>query len=188
MTRRLGEGGSGPDWRILLIGGVLLVGAIVLVAVLLFGGQASGGAIGIRQIDDGRGHVTVGAQGGPYSSVPATSGTHWDTPGQWRVYTVDAPAIEDQMVHNLEHGGVVVWYQPAQLDAAGITALENWVRQQEQTERYKVIVSPWTGQDFGHPVAVTSWDWLLYLDSADVNSVQQFFDAHYGDAPEPLGA
>jgi hypothetical protein len=188
MTQRLGAGGGAMDWRILLIGGVLLVGAIIIVVLLVFGGPSSGGAIGIRQIDDGRGHVAVGAQGGPYSSVPATSGTHWDTPGQWGVYSQASPAIEDQMVHNLEHGGVVIWYQPSQLDSAGVTALENWVRQQQQTSQYKVVVSPWTGQDFGHPVAVTAWDWLLYLDSADLDSVRTFFDAHYGDAPEPLGA
>ncbi len=86
--------------------------------------------------------MAVGAEGGPYSSVPATSGTHWVTPGQWGVYTAANPAIEYQMVHNLEHGGIVIWYQPGQLDAAGISALENWVRQQQQTTRYKAIVSP----------------------------------------------
>ncbi len=186
MSRRLGEGGAGIDWRLLLVGGVLLVGAIVLVVVLLFGGGGSD-VIGTRQVDDGRQHVAVGAVGGPYSSVPATSGTHWDTPGQWGVYTAANPAIEYQMVHNLEHGGIVVWYQPAQLDAAGISALENWVRQQQQTTRYKAIVSPWTGQDFGHPIAVTAWDWLLYLDGADIGSVQKFFDERYGKSPEPNG-
>ena len=189
MGRRLGEGGPSIDWRIMAVGGVLLVGIIVLVVLLLFGGGgASGSLSGTRQVDDGRGHVAVGAKGGPYSSVPATSGTHWDTPGQWGVYTSANPAIEDQMVHNLEHGGIVIWYQPGQVDPSGISKLEQWVQQQQQTTRYKAVVSPWTGQDFGHPVAVTAWDWLLYLDSVDISAVQQFFDDHYGKSPEPNGA
>lgn len=188
MTQRLGAGDGAMDWRVLLIGGVLLVGAIVIVVLVVFGGPSSGGAIGIQQVDDGRGHVAVGAQGGPYSSVPATSGTHWDTPGTWGVYTQANPAVEDQMVHNLEHGGIVIWYQQSQLADADISALESWVRQQNGTTQYKAIVSPWTGQDFGHPIAVTAWDWLLYLDSADLDAVRQFFDAHYGKSPEPLGA
>ena len=167
---------------------MLLVGAIVLVVLLLFGGGGASNLSGVRQVDDGRGHVAVGQQGGPYSSVPATSGTHWDTPGSWGVYTAAAPAIEDQMVHNLEHGGIVIWYQPAQVDASEISDLETWVREQQQTNRYKAIVSPWTGTDFGHPIAVTAWDWLLYLDSADMGQVQQFFDDHYGKSPEPNGA
>ena len=104
------------------------------------------------------------------------------------MYTGANPAIQSQVIHNLEHGGIVIWYQPAQVDASEISDLETWVREQQQTNRYKAIVSPWTGTDFGHPIAVTAWDWLLYLDSADMGQVQQFFDDHYGKSPEPNGA
>ena len=91
------------------------------------------------------------------------------------------------MIHNLEHGGIVIWYQPAQLDAAGLAALTAFVTQQVATERFKVILVPWGGADFGHPIAVTAWNWLLYLDTADIDAVRGFLDAHYGNAPEPFG-
>lgn len=191
MTRRLDSGrGRALDWRLLAIAGVLVLGLVVLLLVFLFGqGAANGGGnVGTRQIDDGRAHITEGTAGGPYHSVPATSGPHWssaDSPGPWGVYTTAQP--QERMLHNMEHGGIVIWYQPAKLDAAGITALQTWVRQQIATTQFKVIVTPWGGADFGHPIAVTAWNWLLYLDKADTDAIRTFLDAHYGDAPEPFG-
>ena len=191
MTRRLGTGqGRTLDWRILSIAAILILGSVVLLLVFLFGRgtENGGGNVGIRQVDDGRAHIEEGIAGGPYDSIPATSGPHWssaDSPGPWGVYS-NAQA-QERMLHNLEHGGIVVWYQPARLDTAGLAALNAYVRQQITTSQFKVILSPWSGADFGHPIAVTAWNWLLYLDTPDVDAVRTFFDAHYGDAPEPFG-
>jgi hypothetical protein len=188
MTRRIGSRGAATalDPRILIVGGVLVVGAIVLVVVVLFAGSAAG-PVGQLQVDDGGGHVGDCQPGGPFSSVPATSGSHWTDPAQWGVYAPATPAYEAQVVHNLEHGGIVVWYQPALLNPEGIQALTDYVHQQVRGAKFKMILSPWTGQDFGHPIAVTAWNWLLYLDSADIGQVRAFVDAHYGKAPEPNG-
>jgi hypothetical protein len=188
LSRRISQSGASGafDLRILIIGGVLVVGAIVLVVVLLFSGS-SGRRIGERVPDDGGGHIAVGAVGGPYSSVPATSGQHWNEPGRWGVYTGAAPAIESQVIHNMEHGGMVIWYQPNLLDAAGVQALTDYAQQQVRSAKFKVILSPWTGADFGAPIAVTYWNWLLKLQSADIGQVRAFLDDHYGQAPEPLG-
>jgi len=186
MTRRVGGGGSPIDWRILLIGGVLGLGAVVVLVLLLFGGGSSGPAVGVgvRQADDGRGHIADGVAGGPYSSTPATSGTHWPTPTDWGVYSTALP--EELVLHNLEHGGLVIWYQPTGLADGDLAALTAYVRTQVASERFKVILTPWGGSDFGHPIAVTSWNWLLYLDTADIDQVRAFLDDHYGEAPEPL--
>jgi hypothetical protein len=191
LSRRFGSGtGRRLDWRLLIIGAILVLGTVVLLLVFLFsgGGGTNGGFVGNRQVDDGRGHITEGTGGGPYHSIPATSGPHWnsaDSPGPWGIYP--SAQAQERLLHNLEHGGIVIWYQPAGLDPAGLTALSSYVQQQVTTERFKVILAPWGGADFGHPVAVTAWNWLLNLDSADVDAVRAFLDAHYGDAPEPFG-
>jgi hypothetical protein len=187
LNRRVGEGGGGGllDMRLLLIGGVLLIGAVVVVVVVLFAG-GGGGRVGERQVDQGGGHIADGSIGGPYSSSPATSGEHWNTPANWGVYTL-VPAVESQVIHNLEHGGIVIWYQPALTSEEDITALTNWTEQQVRSAKFKVILSPWTGADFGHPIAVTAWDWLLYLDSADTDQIRAFLDDHYQQSPEPYG-
>jgi hypothetical protein len=187
MNRRIGgREGRGIDPRLLLVGGVLAVGLVVLVVVLLFAGGASA-QVGERQVDDGGGHIADGSAGGPYDSVPATSGPHWNTPANWGVYSLANPAAESQVVHNLEHGGVVIWYQPGQASEEDVAALTSYVQQQVQSAKFKVILSPWTGEDFGHPIAVTAWNWLLYLDSADTSKIRTFLNDHYGDAPEPYG-
>jgi hypothetical protein len=189
MTRRVGSRGSSTalDPRLLIVGGVLVVGAIILVVAIVFAGSGTP-PIGTRQVDQGGIHIPEGQAGGPYSSVPGTSGEHWNTatsPGPWGVYTTAQP--QERLIHNLEHGGIVIWYQPNQLDADGVQALTAYVEQQVRTAKFKVILSPWDGEDFGHPIAVTAWDWLLYLDSADIGQVRAFLDAHYGKAPEPNG-
>lgn len=183
LNQRLGVRGRRP-WLLWGFGAFLAVGAIAVVLLAVSGTPA---VIGVRQPNAGAGHVAVGSPGGPFTSVPATSGTHWDQPGNWGVYTTASPMAEAQSVHNLEHGGVVVWYQPSRLTAAAIQQLTSYVQAQASAQRYKIILSPWTGKDFGHPIAVTAWDWLLYLDTPNLDSIRQFVDAHYGKSPEPLG-
>lgn len=193
MTRRVGSGQRRSlDWRLLSIGGILLLGAVIVLLFVLFGGggTSSGGNVGTRQADDGRNHIAEGSSGGPYSSVPATSGSHWssaDSPGPWGVYPGDQPQPQERMLHNMEHGGIVIWYQPGKLDAAGLTALTDYVNQQITTTQFKVILTAWSGTDFGHPIAVTAWDWLLYLETPDLDAVRTFLDAHYDKSPEPFG-
>lgn len=188
-----------PDWRLLAIAGVLGVGAILVVLVLIFGSGPAANA-GLQLPDDGQTHITEGtdcrssagaAECGtdPYSSLPATSGPHWGTPANWGVYST--PQAESQLIHNLEHGGVVIWYDPEQVDAEGVAELEQFVRTQNASGvsgRYKFIVSPWGGEEpLPSPVVATSWRWLLELEEADTAAIDEFAREHYGVAPEPNG-
>jgi Protein of unknown function (DUF3105) len=191
MTRRLGAGSKASlDWRLLTVGGIVVLGVVVLVLVVVFGGSATADNSfkGTRQVDDGAGiHIQEGTAG-TYHSIPGTSGPHWssaDSPGPWGVYTSVQP--QERLIHNLEHGGIVIWYQPAQLDVEGVATLTAFVNQQVTTARFKVILAPWGGANFGHAIAVTAWNWLLYLDTANTDAVRTFIDAHYGNAPEPFG-
>jgi len=178
------------DWRILGIGAFLLLGLVILLLVVLFGGSGptDPGTTGTRQVDAGGTHITEGTAGSGYTSVPATSGQHWssaDSPGPWGVYTNPQP--QERLLHNLEHGGTVIWYVASQVSSADLTTLTQFVQQQITTERFKVILVPWSGASFGHPIAVTSWNWLLYQDTVDLDVIRSFIDAHYGQAPEPFG-
>ena len=199
MNRRLNQGGTSalPDWRLLLIGGVLVVGVLLLALVLLFGGGPAPN-VGVQHPDSGSAHVAEGTDcraqpdvcgANPYSSFPATSGPHWGTPAEWGVYTT--PLAESQSVHNLEHGGIVIWYDPDALTAADIDALTSYVETQTATGvsgRYKFILSPWGGTDpLPAPVVATAWRWSLELETADTSAIDAFTDAHYGRSPEPNG-
>ena len=61
----------------------------------------------------GQRHVEALPKGFKYNSVPATSGLHQPQPLApivWGVY--DEPVEQIKVVHNLEHGGVIVQYGP----------------------------------------------------------------------------
>ena len=202
LNRRIDASSTGmslPDWRLLAIGGVLVIGAIVVILVLLLGSGPSEYE-GVQQPDDGNAHVAIGTicrsaeapcGADPYSSLPATSGPHWDPSGiaNWGVYETAQP--ESQLVHNLEHGGIVIWYDPEAVDADGVAELEQYVRTQVATGisgRFKFIVTPWGGEEpLPSPVVVTSWRYLLELDGVDTAAIDGFASEHYGLAPEPNG-
>jgi hypothetical protein len=188
LQRRVGAGvapriGS-TSMVIIGVGLLVVVGltAIVLFTLLAPGTTAS---VGTAQAMDGREHIEEGTAGGPYSSTPAASGPHWPQPVSWGVYPDPIP--QEPVIHNLEHGGIVIWYQAAQLSAPQVGELAEFTRRWNSTERYKVLMAPWAGTDFGAPMAMVAWTWLLYLDEIDTDLMDRFIDQHYGDAPEPGG-
>jgi Protein of unknown function (DUF3105) len=204
MSKRVDQGSAGalPDWRLLLIGGVLVVGVLILALVLIFGGTPPA-SLGVEQPNDGGQHVLPGTDcranpsshqncgTDPYSSLPAASGPHWEPSAlaNWGVYSTPQP--ETQLIHSLEHGGVVIWYDPERLDADGIDALTTYVNTQTASGvsgRYKFILSPWGGADpLPAPIVASSWRWLLELETADTDAIDAFAREHYGNAPEPNG-
>jgi hypothetical protein len=202
MTRRIDDrpGATLPDWRLLLIGGVIVIGVIILGLVLLLGGEPGPGT---QLPDDGTAHVGQGVDcrtapqtdpncgTDPYSSVPAASGPHWGSPAgfDWGVYTTPQP--EAALIHNLEHGGIVIWYDPERLDADGIDALTRYVDAQVATGvsgRYKFILSPWgESEPLPAPVVATAWRYVLPLETADTDTIGEFARSRYQRSPEPGG-
>ena len=193
-----GGGASLPDWRLLAIGGVLLVGVVLIVLVVVLGGAPNPYA-GVTQPNNGGTHIDDGlicrsdaaaCGADPYSSLPATSGPHWGTPAQWGAYST--PQNESQVIHNLEHGGIVIWYDPQVLDDAAVDELTSYVEGQVATGlggRFKFLLSPWGGEDeLGSALVATAWRHLLALDELDMDAIRGFADANYlRHAPEPNG-
>jgi hypothetical protein len=154
--------------------------------------------------EDINNHVPpVDAEGKPtvvsYETSPPSYGPHFGAPAPFEreFYTErDRPAMEE-LVHNLEHGYVVVWYDPA-LPEDQIEDLRGVVtnlRSREETK--KVIASAWDpeygGFDDDAKVAMSHW--------GRENSARQFCGAVSGeaigdfavghpptDSPEPFGA
>ena len=181
-----GRRAEGVDWRLWAIGGVLGIGAIAVVVFVLLqmGGSTT---IGVPVRNDGTGHIPA-CEPGHYSSVPATSGCHDGTPAGWGVYPNGAAVPEAQAIHNLEHGGVVMWYDTDRASPEMVSQLAEYVDREVSGQRYKFILSPWDGEDFDHAIAVTAWTRLLYLDSVDMNLIGQFVDRYYQRlGPEPGG-
>ena len=70
-----------------------------------------------------------------YRTFPASSGIHNPTTSIWGNYRL--PVDPRQAVHNLEHGGIAIWYGP-DISAADREALDRFYDEDE----FGMIVSP----------------------------------------------
>jgi hypothetical protein len=99
-----------------------------------------------------------------YNSNPPTSGPHNSSPMPFKV--LDNPAPKESLVHNMEHGGVVVWYNTD--DASVIKQLTDTVNS-ELDRRRLVVMSKYTGME-ADTIAVTSWTRLDKFSVSDFNT------------------
>jgi hypothetical protein len=136
-----------------------------------------------------------------YKTVPPSFGPHWASPvlGARPFYTVkDRPKME-QLVHNLEHGYTIIWYD-ATIKGDQLTALKDLstsARSRAETAPAKFIVSAWdnayghfpSGKHIGisHWGAATSHVQLCGKVSGEV--VSNFIKKYpASDSPEPNSA
>jgi hypothetical protein len=124
-------------------------------------------------------------QKGSYNTFPPTSGQHWNqaglAPAPWGIKDANLP--NEVTTHNLEHGGIVIGY--ANLTSAETDQLKGIVRALMNGTYRKIILEPYPLTD--SKIALTSWGWLLKLQSVDQIQIVQFTRAHYSDpnfAPE----
>nr|WP_238345328.1 DUF3105 domain-containing protein [Actinopolymorpha cephalotaxi] len=137
-----------------------------------------------------------------YRSIPPTSGPHWAQPASFsrKFYdTKDRPDVET-LVHNLEHGYTVVWYDDTIAhDPAQVAALRNIAKRNESSEfdnAKKLIVAPWKKGEGAFPegehVALTHWSTTAgrrqYAESVSGQAIEQFMKKFpAADSPEPQG-
>ena len=158
------------------------IGLSVLAAVVVVG------AIGFVMVDkaiadelpgvsqqtyDGRDHVESG-QAVAYATATPTSGTHAASSPRCGVYDQQMPA--EFAVHSLEHGAVVIWYQPS-LATEEISGLEAVVNRFDD----RVILSP--NAELSQPVVATGWNRLKAYDGADPE-LEQFIETYRNRGPE----
>jgi hypothetical protein len=151
--------------------------------VLLWQDFKSGAATGNVQLagteepDAGRGHIPVGSSHDPYKSNPPTSGPHYEQPAAWGSYDHALP--DEQLIHNLEHGGIWISYKP-DVDAETKAKIVDLAAQYSQS----VVVTP--RADNPHPIEVASWRRLLDLDVFNRDQILDFIKRNKNQSPEPL--
>lgn len=134
-------------------------------------------------------HVEEGEDPGPYNADPPSSGAHYAADLEAGFYDPEdisgfGPYPEGYLVHNLEHGYVVFWYNCEILDPAACNDLKASIQKVMDRERYlKVIAFPWSSIDV--PVVMTSWTRRLAFDTFDPELARQFVRTYRNQAPEP---
>jgi hypothetical protein len=113
-----------------------------------------------------------------YNSNPPTSGAHTVETAPWGVSTAPLPDIS--LVHNLEHGGIVLHYQP-KLDDAQRQQLVTLAGELQRQDR-KVVLAPRPENDA--PITASAWGKVLKQQTFNGDELRNFFDANINRGPE----
>jgi hypothetical protein len=135
----------------------------------------------------GQEHIPAGSPRVAYNSDPPTSGPHYDTAIQAGFYTEAPP--DENLVHNLEHGHVIIWYNCTGLSDADCDTLKSQVQQvmgragvSGVTGTLKLVGVPRPTMETR--LALTSWGRIDRLDEFDRERILAFIRAFRDRAPE----
>lgn len=130
-------------------------------------------------------HIPADSDPGEYNSNPPTSGPHYPSEAQAGFYDTNSyqyPAA--YLVHNLEHGYIIFWYNCGLLDEAACTDLKAQIKSvMDEVNNVKVIAYPWDSLDV--PVAMTSWGRLQKMETFDAEQGRAFYKNNLNRSPEP---
>jgi hypothetical protein len=175
--------------KILKIAGVSL--SILVIAIIVITATKSnklGGLMGDAVLITSSAHVPNTAPAGPYNSNPPAGGTHYETDFSEIFYQESDLATlpkypEGYLVHSLEHGYVIFWYN-CQVAGTDCGALKQTIQAvMDETGKTKLIAFPWNTMDV--PLAMTSWGRILNFTTPDPVVMKQFVERNRYQAPEP---
>ncbi|MCZ6545915.1 MAG: DUF3105 domain-containing protein [Chloroflexi bacterium] len=128
----------------------------------------------------GQGHLQSGVSF-PYATDPPYGGPHSGNLLPCGIYQDEQPP--ERYLHTMEHGAIVIHYQPdvfAHEDVAALRQLGSALLQQGE----RIVLAP--NRSMESPVVVASWGRLLPLESGEEAAIRAFVDAFEDDAPESI--
>lgn len=128
---------------------------------------------------EGNNHVSPGTTV-HYDTNPPTSGNHYATPADPGFYS--GPVASEALVHNLEHGQIVIWYNPGAPQAT-IDALQKIVTQQPVA----TLAAPWDNVDAPYAFTLTAWGASQSCQSVSQEVVDRFRERFQGHGPQQVG-
>lgn len=133
-------------------------------------------------------HIEVDSDPGPYPSDPPAGGRHYGRQFDAGFYdeSSDQTQIafpEGYLIHNLEHGYVIFWYNCSVVSDSDCLTLKAEIDSvMDDFGGIKIIAIPWESLDV--PVVMTSWGRLQRFDSFDPKTASAFITANRNHAPE----
>lgn len=160
--------------RLLWLFGTIVVAVVAVIVVL--NTVNGGGGPGEEFPSQGNQHIAdINTEHGEYNSDPPTSGWHVGRLARWGSY--DYPLPDELLLHNMEDGGVVLWY-PLGTQEENRSHIE---RLEEVAGDYdRVVIAPRDG--LSGEYAMTAWTRLdrFPVDSYDDKRVRRFLEAYEG--------
>ena len=187
------DGGGLSLGPVVLVGLFVLAGGLVVWVTFFMGGSDGPSGDGPREIPDdplladaesfpseGADHVSSGSDI-DYERIPPLSGPHYlqaASPGFYE----ETPALGN-LVHSLEHGYIVVYYDPDALTPEARADLENLTSTYTE-RRQAVIAAPHPENNPDAAYVLTAWQVRQDMDEYDPETVRAFLDAFRGRGPE----
>ena len=170
--RKSGSAGSvtgvsqGNRFTIIVVG--VVVAVAVLIAVLAFMSRQPGEAVETQ----GNEHIaSVNANHKSYNTNPPTSGPHTQEMAPWGVSTQPIP--DEQQIHNLEDGGIVIQYGDS-VPPKQVTELAAISGGYE-----RVVLAPRPSLP-KNEISVTAWGRIMRLDTVDKGRIKEFINTFQG--------
>ena len=107
-----------------------------------------------------------------YASTPPAGGPHNPCWATWGTHV--EPVLDDNFVHNLEHGAIAFVYGDTSLQAQGDALAKVLAK--------FMITTPYAKQSSA--MSALSWGWRLSLGCFDDAALREFYIAHVNQAPE----
>lgn len=118
-----------------------------------------------------------------YNTEPPTSGAHYGDPMlPAAAGFYEAAKADLNLVHSLEHGYVIIWYDCEQLSNCD-TVKDQLKTVLTQTGSYKTIIMP--REDMPAPVIATSWGMMYKQFDFDAAKMVDFVKNNRENSPEP---
>ncbi len=188
---------SGPDWRMLAGVGVAVIAVVVALFIIApwksnsapapaadnsaIPVGADAGATIEQFPSEGRDHVAPGTRVS-YKTNPPTSGNHYPNWLNWGVY--DKPQQDELMVHNLEHGGVIIYYDCPNGCGSAVEALKPYALRYPADTFTGIMLVPRSNLPNNARIALVAWQSRLLLKSLDLNKINDFIAQRFNKGPE----
>lgn len=141
--------------------------------------------------EEGNKHVAGGTEV-QYEASPPTSGDHWPPELVTDAGFYPDAVPEESLVHNLEHGQVVIWYDPAATSDVKDN-LEKFTDTQNDPDALPagattppIITVPYNGIPEGKTYVMTAWTRSQACSSYSLEAINAFRERFQGRSPEPI--
>jgi hypothetical protein len=135
-----------------------------------------------RHPSEGHEHVDEGEKVA-YDVSPPTSGSHYEVPAAAGFYDTDSDIEPERLVHNLEHGMIVIWYRP---NAPDLGFIAEQVEELVEQEPAYTVGAPYADMPDGYNIVLTSWRQAQACEFASQDIVDDFRRQFQGKSPEKL--
>jgi hypothetical protein len=142
-------------------------------------------------VREGQQHVDV-CTPVAYETNPPSSGDHWPIWAQYRVF--DTPVPRQMLVHNLEHGSILMLHDCEEACPDVTAAFEQaavelgpdplCVASPANAERSRIVFAP--DPELDEPIGLAAWRATYTATCIDPPSLLDFLEKHYATGPEQV--